>query len=286
MALVVLSLVPLPLALAGDASRAAVDPSPAVLPSLIVPQTQLPQTKPPRSNEAMEFSVSYLGLPLGKARLFVGHVDATVAPVFLQAQTSSILSFITLRQQLATYLDVLTGLPRTASLDSVEGKYRHTDTVQFDRSANKATVRIKGKHDNTYVVDTPPGTIDFVGLVYKLRALPLEQGSRHHFPVLAGRRLKNIVAEVVGREKVSTKVGSFPALKVRVPTGFSGKFSEKNPTTIWFSDDDRRIVVRITSDFSVGHATATLVSYSPGSAPPQDGPAAITAVDAAGSGGQ
>jgi hypothetical protein len=215
----------------------------------------------------MEFSVSYLGVKVGKVRLFVGQVDSSVAPVFLQAQTSSLLSFITLRQQLATYLDVETGLPRSATLDAVEGSYRHSDSVKFDRAANKATVRVKGKFDNTYVVDTPPGTIDFVGLVYRLRTLPLEDGARHAFPVLAGRRLNSVVAEVVGRETVSTKLGDFRTVKVRVPTGFTGKFSEKNPTHVWFSDDARRVVVRITSDFAVGHATATLVSYTPGAEP-------------------
>jgi hypothetical protein len=232
----------------------------------------------PRSRETMEFSVSYLGVKVGKVRLFVGEVDDRVAPVFLQAQTSSVLSFITLRQQLATYLDVETGLPRSATLDAVEGSYRHSDTTKFDRTANKATVRVRGKHDNTYVVDTPPGTIDFVGLVYRLRTLPLEDGARHPFPVLAGRRLASVAAEVVGRETVETKLGDIRAVKVRVPTGFTGKFSEKNPTHVWFSDDERRMVVRITSDFAVGHATATLVSYAPGAPPPAP---ALSAADRA-----
>jgi hypothetical protein len=244
---------------------------PAIASPLAATLDEMPGAHSPalaaRSNETMEFSVSYLGVPMGKARLFVGNVDPTVAPVFLQAQTSSLLSFITLRQQLATYLDLATGLPRSASLDSVEGRYRHTDTVQFDRAANRATVRQKGKYDNTYLVDVPPGTVDFVALVFKLRSLPLEPGLRHEFPVLSGRVVKTVVAEVVAREMISTRAGDFPAVKVRVPTGFTGKFSEKNPTCVWFSDDPRRIVVRITTDFAVGHATAGLVSYAPGALP-------------------
>jgi hypothetical protein len=235
----------------------------------------------PRSNESMEFSVSYLGVTMGKARLFVGTVDPTVAPVFLQAQTSSVLSFITLRQQLATYLDVETGLPRRSTLDAVEGSYRHNDSTLFDRGTNKATVREKGRHDNTYLVDVPPDTLDFVGLVFKLRTLPLEPGARHEFDVLAGRRLKKVAVEVLGRESVKTKIGEFAAVKVRIPTGFSGKFSEKNPTMVWFSDDDRRIVVRITSDFAVGHATAGLVAYSPGTPPAAKTAAAEAAVTTA-----
>jgi hypothetical protein len=227
----------------------------------------------------MEYSISYLGLTMGKARIFVGDVEHTVAPVFLQAETSSVLSFITLRQQLATYLDVETGLPRSASLDAVEGGYRHTDTVHFDRAANKATVRVKGKFDNTDQVDVPPGTLDFVALVFKLRTLPLEPGARHEFPVLAGRRVNVVTAEAVGRETIETRLGDFPTVKVRVPTGFTGKFSEKNPTHVWFSDDARRIVVRITTDFAIGHATAGLVAYTPGTPPPEAPRAPAVAAD-------
>lgn len=240
------------------ASPATVERAPeAVLPFVV-----------PRSNEAMEFQVSYLGVPMGKVRLFAGKVDGNIAPIFMQAQTTSIFAVVTLRQQLASFLDVETGLPRSGSLDAVEGSYRHNDTVKYDRATNKATVREKGKFDNTYVIDVPPDAMDFVALVYRLRSMPLENGAKHEFRVLAGRVVNTIVAEVLGREKIETKSGEFQAVKVRVPTGFTGKFSEKNPTFVWFSDDDRRVVVRITADFAIGHATANLASYTPGTAPP------------------
>ena len=113
----------------------------------------------------------------------------------------------------------------------------------------------------------PPDTVDFVALVYRLRWLQLQPGAKHEFRVLAGRKVNTVLAEVLGRERVETKAGTFEAVKVRVPTGFTGKFSEKNPTFVWFSDDDRRIVVQLTADFAVGHATAALVAYAPGALP-------------------
>jgi hypothetical protein len=215
----------------------------------------------------MEFQVSYLGVPMGKVRLFAGAVDASTAPVFLQAQTTSIFAIVTLKQQLASFLDVATGLPRSGSLDAIEGSYRHTDTVSYDRVANKAKVRERGKYDNTYLIDVPPDATDFIGLVYRLRGLPLDPGARWEFNVLAGRDQNKVVATVLQRERIETKAGAFQAVKVRVPTGLTGKFSEKDPTYVWFSDDDRRVVVRIVADFAIGHATASLTSYTPGGAP-------------------
>jgi hypothetical protein len=73
-----------------------------------------------------------------------------------------------------------------------------------------------------------------------------------------------VVTAVVKREQVKTGAGKFAAVKVRVPTGFDGKFSEKNPTFVWFSDDERRVVVKISTDFAIGRAEAELTAYQPG----------------------
>lgn len=214
--------------------------------------------------ERMDFAVSYMGVPMGKARISVGQPEGTILPIFLETRTSGLASVVKIQQQLASYVDRDTGLPRRSSLDAAEGSYRHTDTTRFDREAGTASVRQRGKHDNTVEVAVPKETVDFVALVFRLRNLPLEPGGRHEFHVLTGKRLSRVVAEVAGRETVSTRAGRFPAVKVKVPTGLTGKFSEKNPTFVWFSDDARRIVVRITTDFTIGHATAGLVAYVPG----------------------
>jgi hypothetical protein len=263
-------------AAATTAAAAEKEAAPKAAPAEPPPWRAIPFT-PPLSDESMSFQVSYLGVPMGKVRLFSGKVDASTAPIFLQAQTTSIFAIVTLKQQLSSYIDVATGLPRSGALDAVEGSYRHTDTALYDRTASKATVREKGKFDNTYIVDVPPDTLDFVALVYRLRSLPLPDGQKYDFHVLAGRDVNTIATQVLGREQIETKAGKFKTVKVRVPTGFSGKFSEKNPTFVWLSDDDRRIVVRITADFSIGNATANLTAYTPGTPAAPAAPAAAAA---------
>jgi Protein of unknown function (DUF3108) len=215
--------------------------------------------------EAMDFDIDYLGIGMGKARISVGATEEGVAPVSLESHTAGIGAIVSFRQTLVSKLDVVTLLPVTSVLDAHEpGDYHHTDTARFDRSTGKVSVREQGKHDKTYEVEVPPGTLDFVGLVFRLRTLPLEDGARHEFTVLAGRDVNKVVASVVKREKLKVDAGRFATVKVRVPTGFTGKFSEKNPTFVWFSDDERRVVVRIATDFSVGGATANLKAYRPG----------------------
>jgi len=216
--------------------------------------------------ERTELSVDYLGVKVGLARVTVGATAGELLPLLLQAKTGGLVGFLDVREQLTSNLDRDTLLPRTASLEAVELGYRHSDHTRFDREAGTATVVSRGKSTTTTTVPVAADAVDFVAMVFRLRMLPLSLGAKHAFTVLAGVKAHAIVAEVVAREEVQTRAGSYPAWKVRVPTGFGGKFSEKDPTYLWFSDDERRILVRLSTDFAIGRAVANLVSYQAGRA--------------------
>jgi len=214
--------------------------------------------------ERTELAVEYLGLKVGLARITVGTPAGDLLPVLLQAKTGGLVGFLDVREQLTSNLERRSLLPRSASLDAVELGYRHSDHTSFDRAAGKATVVSRGKSTTTDTVEVPEGTLDFVAMLFRLRTLPLAIGTKHAFTVLAGKKVHAVVAEVAAREEVKTSAGTFAAWKVRVPTGFGGKFSENEPTYVWFSDDPRRVLVRLSTDFAIGRAMATLVSYQPG----------------------
>jgi hypothetical protein len=156
------------------------------------------------------------------------------------------------------------------------GGYHHVDSSTFDRAAGKATVKVVARAEKVSEVEIEEGTLDFVALIFRLRTLPLPDGGTQEFKVLAGRKVSRVVTTVVGRERLKVGAGRFATVKVRVPTGFDGKFSEKNPTFVWFSDDERRVVVRISTDFAIGRADADLDAFRPGTAaapaqaPPSD----------------
>ncbi len=214
--------------------------------------------------EQIDFEVDYLGMGIGSMRLWVGRPEGQVLPLFLQTRTKGLASFVDLREQIATYWDAETRLPRNSVLDAVEMNYWHSDTTRFDRTAGKATVTVRRKSGlGEDVVDVPPDALDFLSLVFVLRTRPLAVGDTHTFQVLAGKKLAPVVTQVVAREVVAGATGPLPAFKVRVPTSFAGKFSEKEPTFIWFSDDARRIPIRIATNFAIGRAVANMSSYRP-----------------------
>lgn len=223
-----------------------------------------PAAIPFSAGEQMRFTINYLGMRMGTASITVGAPAGALVPVELEAHTTGLASgFYDFREKLVSSLDPETGLPSSFVLDTNERGRRHHDTTEYDRTAGKAVVVERGKTTSTKEVPVPPGALDFVALVFQLRRLPLQIGDRHTFPVLAGTTVHDVVAEVMGRETVETRAGRFIALKVRVPTGFTGAFSERNPTYLWLSDDPARVIVRLSTDFSFGGAVAELISYRP-----------------------
>ncbi len=232
-----------------------------------------PGPAPYATGERMGFGINYLGMRMGTASITVLEKQGALIPLELEAHTTGLAGAVyDFHEQLTSHVDPDTGLPDLFVLDTNEKGRKHHDTTDYDRVAGKAVLIERGKTTSSKDLAVPPGTVDFVALVFQLRRLPLQPGDRHTFPVLAGDEVHDVVTEVMGRETIRTRAGTFVALKVRVPTGFTGKFTERNPTYLWLSDDAAHIVVRLSTDFSFGGAVAELLSYRPGT-PSLDGTA-------------
>src|SRR5574342_334259 len=90
--------------------------------------------------EQIEYSVHYLGIEVGSLRLRVGRPEGPVLPLLLQTQTKGLASVADVREQIATFWDTATRLPRGSRIDAQEMSYWHSDTTRFDRVGGKATV--------------------------------------------------------------------------------------------------------------------------------------------------
>ena len=215
--------------------------------------------------EQIDFHVDYLHVRTAQARISVGQPEGSIWPVIAQARTDGLAALLDIREHLVSYWDPVAQVPRGSDLQAVEIGDRHTDTARFDRENGKAHIRIlrKGKKiEKTY--DMQADSQDFASAVLWLRLQSLAEGSRYEVPVFTTRGTFTLQASVVGREKVATPAGEFDTVKVQVRTGFEGNFAAKRDTTIWFSDDERHIPVRVSAEFAVGSIVATMSSYRPG----------------------
>ncbi|MGB8930056.1 MAG: DUF3108 domain-containing protein [Anaeromyxobacteraceae bacterium] len=215
--------------------------------------------------EEIRMSVSYLHLPSGEGSISIGAPDNGVWPLVLQGKTGGLIGLVNVRERLVSWWDPRSRLPAGSNLSAVELGDKHDDEARFDRGALKATVTVsrKGKV-RTREVDVPADALDLPSVLMYLRLQPLAVGQRYSLPVLAGRDLITLDAEVVKSERLNTDIGGVDALAVRVNSGIKGKFDSKRPTWLWFSADERHVPLRISAEFTVGSLVLSIKSYQPG----------------------
>jgi hypothetical protein len=112
-------------------------------------------------------------------------------------------------------------------------------------------------------IDVPRPIMDPISVIYHLRTLDLSEGNAHRLTLIADGKIYQVNARVVRRETIQTPAGRFATVVVE-PEMISGGEAREERLFIWFSDDERRIPVRIRSEIRVGAITATLSGVSRG----------------------
>ena len=111
--------------------------------------------------------------------------------------------------------------------------------------------------DTTFTTVAQP--LDDAAFLYWIRTVPLEVGKRYDYARYFRPDRNPVIIEVLRRERVSVAGKKWNAIVVRprIPQA-RGIFAEKSETRIWLSDDPRRIVLAIQSNFSFGQVTLKL----------------------------
>jgi hypothetical protein len=73
-----------------------------------------------------------------------------------------------------------------------------------------------------------------------------------------------LAIQALNREKIKTAAGEFMAIRTKAKVEFEGVFLERGDVYVWFTDDDRRLPVRMDSKIKVGRISAKLIEYRPG----------------------
>ena len=149
-----------------------------------------------------------------------------------------------------TYVDPQTGLP-FRSQQVVRQASRASDTSQdFTQPASTAAVPSEFSSLGN-------GTHDFLSALYRLRALPLSEGSTYRFSVRVDNFDYQAELKVTGRQAVNTNVGSYNALvsQVRITNDST---ANNYRLRVFFSDDERHVPVLMTARHRAGEIRAEL----------------------------
>ncbi|MEZ7515655.1 DUF3108 domain-containing protein [Flavobacterium frigidarium] len=163
-----------------------------------------------------------------------------------------------------TYIDKDSGMPYRFVRKIDEGGYKKNQEGFFNQSANKVTVKdYKNNNEKTFV--TPRNTQDILSSFYYLRNYPgidkIKPGESITIDMFFDDETTKFKLKFVGRENITTKFGVVPSMIFK-PLVQSGRvFKEKESVTVWISDDDNRLPIRIKADLAIGSLKADLDAY-------------------------
>ena len=213
---------------------------------------------PYRTGERLTYNVSYANiisaghveLEVGARGMFFGHEGIQLRA---HVETTGLVyaALFAINNDYVTYVDPATGLP----FHSQQVVHEATGTSQTARALNQpaGATAVPSKLRNR----ESPGTYDFLSAIYRLRSLPLAEGSTHYFSVKGETEDYQAEVKVTGHDTVKTTVGSFNTLvsQVRVTNN-----SQANGyrIRIFFSDDERHVPVLITARIGAGELRAEL----------------------------
>lgn len=163
-----------------------------------------------------------------------------------------------------SYFDKETGNPYQFVRKIDEGGYRKSQEGFFNQITKKILVKdYKGFTENTF--SFPENTQDIMSTFYYLRNHPtidkLKVGESIAIDMFFDNETTKFKLKYIGTQDIETKFGIVPTMVFR-PLVQSGRvFKEQESLTVWISDDDNKLPIRIKADLAVGSIKADLDGF-------------------------
>lgn len=150
-----------------------------------------------------------------------------------------------------SYVDPTNGQPFRAEQVVREAARSSNTSSDFNQPAGTAAIPERLRTGGF------PGTYDFLSALYRVRALPLTEGSTYYFTVHGESQEYQVELKIKGHEAIKTNVGSFNAIVSQVRVSNNSTANDYR-IQIYFTDDERHVPVLITAKHRAGEIRAEL----------------------------
>jgi hypothetical protein len=166
------------------------------------------------------------------------------------AETSGItnVALLALNNDYTTYVDPQTGAPFRAQQVVREAGRTSEASSDYKQPAGATAIPPKFRAGEF------PGTYDLLSALYRIRAMPLSDGSSYLITVLHEGEMYQAEVKVIGRQLINTNVGSFNTIVTRINV----KNARDYDLRAYFTDDERHVPVLITAKHPSGQIRAEL----------------------------
>jgi hypothetical protein len=218
-----------------------------------------------QAGEVLTFKVFYnlsaLWVGAGEATFTTTSENLNGKPVFhitgVGVTYSSYDWIFKVRDKYETYLDAQTLLPVMFVRNVNEGGYKFTNLVNFYQDKHKAASEKK-------IYDVPSCVQDVLSAIYYARNIDYDKykaGSKIPFSMFLDNNVYDLYIRYVGKEKITTKYGTFNAIKI-APLLIKGTiFKGGEDMSVWVSDDKNHIPLRVSSPILVGNVKVDMMGY-------------------------
>lgn len=156
-----------------------------------------------------------------------------------------------------TFINPETMLPLRFIRDVSEGGIKINQDVTFHQKKGVAT-----SDNKDYPI--PKGTQDVLSAIFFARNInynKYQPGDKIPFNLFLDDKVYNLYIKYLGKEQIHTHLGTFNAIKI-APLLIEGTiFKGGDKMTIWVSDDDNHLPLRVNSPILVGSIKADLTGY-------------------------
>jgi hypothetical protein len=171
------------------------------------------------------------------------------------------------RDKVDTWMDTETLQSYKFSRDVYEGGYTFYRSYDWDREKNiiySYQDNRKGKKTSKTITDVDPCGVDLMSTFYWMRTLDIsnyQKGDKIPVKMAIDDKEYDMYVRFEGKEVYETKLGKFNCIKLKPLLQTGEIFKEGEGMTLWLTDDQNRIPVRIESELRVGRITCDLKSY-------------------------
>lgn len=226
------------------------------------------QKKAFSSGERLIYSIHYGFIQGGEAILAIREAvldGKTVNNLYLNGKTVGLASSLYLVDDTyQSFTDKETNWPYKSIRDIHENRYKHYSTQVFDHWSRKDSSICNSSITGNVVV--VKGCQDILSAVYYLRSIMLNRKPKLDEQFIVNTYFTDekypLVIRFKGFEKIKTKFGMIDCMKF-MPEVLTGRvFKSKDDMSVWFSNDNNFIPIKIKFDIYIGAVYCDIIDYN------------------------
>lgn len=250
-------------------ARPSVTPTPLALPADLAIPRYARGAEPFDSGQTLVYKASWEGIPAGEARISMTHnrarPDWWTGQMWL-ASSALVDPLYRMRDYFREDFAYSSWQPAQIDITQHENRRRDHWRATFDRDTQLITTIKTNRTGRIWVRHFSGGNPwgPFSGAMMAL-SQPLTPGQSYTFDVFSGGNRYVFAFAVQGRERITTSLGAFDALRIEPSVVWLSDHSfrsQANATTIWVTDDRRHLPLRLESAVFIGSVVAELAQVT------------------------